>query len=381
MKGKKIEFSEEQLLKIIDMYNQEVTLTEIAKTYGVSHATISRLLHKQGLTCRNKRGTKVSTSEYENICTLYKNKMIASEIAKIYNVHEATIRSILKQMDIKGRSGGSLYAEDDFEIWYDEYKNGALLKDIGEKYDVAVTTISKTFKKNGIDVDRYTYHFDEHYFDAVDTPEKAYILGLLWADGCNCSHNNSIQLSLQEQDKSILDRINVLTQNERPLRFVDLHSADPRCQNQYVLTWHSKHLTQLLNDLGMCPKKTLVLEYPLWMGHELDRHFCRGYLDGDGCITLAKNTNNRCAMINMVGTRMFLEEVQRIIKDELDVDVYVDRDERARDPICVLRSSRKNDVMKILSWLYDDANIFMQRKYEKYQQFLKANDINNSCLN
>ena len=26
--------------------------------------------------------------------------------------------------------------------------------------------------------------YNEHYFDAIDTPEKAYFLGLMYSDGC-----------------------------------------------------------------------------------------------------------------------------------------------------------------------------------------------------
>ena len=74
---------------------------------------------------------------------------------------------------------------------------------------------------------------------------------------------------------------------------------------------------------------------------------------------------------------MFLEEVSKIIKNETDIDVFIKRDERANDPICILRCGIRNDVINILDWLYSNAQIYMQRKYDKYQQFL--NNINNSC--
>ena len=127
----------------------------------------------------------------------------------------------------------------------------------------------------------------------------------------------------------------------------------------------------------MVPHKTMILEFPDWIDKDLYSHFCRGYFDGDGCISLAKNNYNKSATINMVGTRMFLEKVAEIIKCDTGVEVYVNRDNRAKDPICVLRCGIKNDVIKVLDWLYRDATIYMQRKYDKYKEFFK--NINNSC--
>ena len=122
----------------------------------------------------------------------------------------------------------------------------------------------------------------------------------------------------------------------------------------------------------MSQQKSLVLEFPQWLNEELYPAFIRGYADGDGCISLSYN--GRFASFNMVGTRMFLTSVAAIFKDNIGVDVDIKRDNRARDPICILRCGRRNDVQKILDWLYKDANIFLKRKFDKYHTF-----INNSC--
>ena len=52
------------------------------------------------------------------------------------------------------------------------------------------------------------YTLNENYFEQIDTQEKAYFLGFLWADGCNC--NGVIHLVLQEKDKYILEKFNEL---------------------------------------------------------------------------------------------------------------------------------------------------------------------------
>ena len=251
------------------------------------------------------------------------------------------------------------------------------MREIADEFNTTRATVSKLLKKNGVNVDRYTYHFNEHYFDSIDTPDKACYMGMLWADGHNCIDRGSIIIELQEKDADLLRTLNDLVENERPIRIQKLHDKNSNWQNQYRLVLQSKYTSQILEHYGMVQNKSLVLTFPEWLDQKLYASFILGYFDGDGCISLQSNNNDRSAMINMVGTKMFLEKVANIICVTLGVVVDISRDARARDPICVLRCSHRDDVVKILNWLYSGATIYMQRKYDKYQQFL--NNINNSC--
>jgi hypothetical protein len=58
--------------------------------------------------------------------------------------------------------------------------------------------------------------YNENYFDIIDTPQKAYFLGLMYADGGiwhtdkigkygNVLHQYQMSINLQERDKSILE--------------------------------------------------------------------------------------------------------------------------------------------------------------------------------
>lgn len=55
--------------------------------------------------------------------------------------------------------------------------------------------------------------YDEYLFDQINTPAKAYFLGLMYADGCVYHTVNSknktdyrTSICLQETDKTILER-------------------------------------------------------------------------------------------------------------------------------------------------------------------------------
>ena len=316
---------------------------------------------------------KILESDYNKIVDMYKSGMTQPEIANIYNCSVSTISSILRKIGINTRLGGSKNTIDNVLAMCEMYKNGKLLKEIADEFGTTRATVSKLLKKNGIEIDRFTYHFNEHYFDDVNSQDKAYILGLLWADGHNRVDKGSVILELQEDDKDLLESINNVTDNERPLRKVELNKKNPKWKNQYNLLWQSKYLSDLLNKYGMCQRKSLVLEFPNWLDNKLYPHFIRGYLDGDGCICCLKNDTR--IQVSMVGTRMFLESVQSICCD-LGVKAYITHDERADDVICQLAIVSNSSSMIFLNWIYRNANLKLERKYQKYQQFV--NNINNS---
>lgn len=317
----------------------------------------------------------VDNCEYINIVNLYQQGMTQPEIAKIYGCCASTISSILIKMNVETRSGGSRITKEDISKMCEMYRSGALLKDIARHFNINITTVSKNLNKNGIAVDRYTYHFNEHFFDQIDTEYKAYILGLLWADGHNCVKRGSIILELQEQDKDLLSQINIITQNERPLRLQTLHDKNEKWQNQYRLVLQSKYTSSVLESYGMLQNKSLVLEFPKCVPEYFYSSFILGYFDGDGSISLSNN--NKSAYVSMIGTRMLLNTVAEIAKKNIGVEVTINRDVRAKDPICSLRCNKRQDVIKLLNWLYKNSTIYLQRKYDKYRTFININD---SCI-
>jgi hypothetical protein len=258
---------------------------------------------------------------------------------------------------------------------YALYNTGARLPEIAKLYNVDRHTIGRAFTRNGFATDRKTYHCDEHYFDKIDDQNKAYILGLLWADGCNQPNRNKVILQLQERDEDILEQIREISRNERPLWKSALNDKNPNWQNSMMLVWQSKNISQVLNAYGMVPRKSLVLEFPDWMNETLFSHFIRGYIDGDGSIYYSRD--KKVARVSMVGTKMFLAIVQDICnKIGIKTSMYHKKDYNG--PIYTLSTTSNRGTVCFLNWVYDNANLKLQRKYDKYQQALCDKNINNS---
>lgn len=94
----------------------------------------------------------------------------------------------------------------------EEYKNTSepSLKVIAEKYKISKGALSRQLKKLGIEVVNHQNKtkFNENIFDLIDTEEKAYWLGFIYADGYVSSSNNQFELSLQGSDVEHLNKFN-----------------------------------------------------------------------------------------------------------------------------------------------------------------------------
>lgn len=235
--------------------------------------------------------------------------------------------------------------------------------DLAKQYPVSSTAISALLRRHGYKSQSQSelqrkYKIDETFFDVIDTEEKAYFLGFLYADGYNNTDRNSVALSLKEDDKEILEKLNNLLQPKKPLQYVKIKTTNS--SNQYRLVIVNKHISQKLVELGCGKAKTYSLIFPSekQVPKYLVRHFVRGYFDGDGWV--GKKA------INVVSTLNFCNSLAEILNQELNVNSYI----RARFP------ERKNNIRMLelsekaarlfLKWIYKDSNIYLQRKYERF---------------
>ena len=163
---------------------------------------------------------------------------------------------------------------------------------------------------------RRKHTLDENYFDVIDTPNKAYILGFLYADGYNSIDKYTIRLQLQECDYEILEKMRLELKSDNELKFIrcdnKVASNGYISKNMYQLEVYSKHMCEQLDRLGMHQNKSLILEFPDWLSEELYSHFIRGYFDGDGsyCYRIAGKCGER-DLITFTSTDLFCKRTKR----------------------------------------------------------------------
>jgi len=196
-------------------------------------------------------------------------------------------------------------------------------------------------------------------FETIDTEEKAYWLGFLYADGSVGSKEHKIELGLAEQD---------LKQIEKFRDFIGIMNKISYRPNtkSYRYSFRSESCKEDLIKQGCMPKKSLILKFPTedQVPKDLIRHFIRGYFDGDGWFT---NTES-CFQIGLIGTedfiKGFLDNIEIYNKENKIFNVH--RENGAKRYVF----SAYVDVLNFLNWIYKDATIYLDRKYEHYLDFI-----------
>ena len=300
-------------------------------------------------------------------------------LTKKFNISSQEIIKALKE-------DGFLYAKPgaiskviiNLKFAADEYLANETLniKDICKKYNISHTTFPKYLKEYlGIKIEKRVKHtFDFNYFDSIDTEEKAYWLGFIWADG----YISSSPLKLE--DKNHLKKLQKELNTERPIL-----TNNNRCR----LLVNSKHFWETLNNYGCIPKKSLVLKFPdisIFNNTNLIRHFIRGYFDGDGCISYYKVNNTICKpTCSLIGTKEFLNSIKELLNDQqIIVNNIIHKDKRHITSNTYIFSITNIETnIKFLNFLYNNSNVYLDRKYNRYQ-FLKnghalIDDIINNC--
>lgn len=185
--------------EIIDLYTSGYKQKDIAAIYNVDQTTISDILTKLGVHSLNNGRRVVNVNEYDNIITMYLNGMKQKDIASQYNVSSSVIGTILRNNNVHPRTRLSEKTRNDI---IDMYLSGKNKKYISDTINVSYGTVSRVLKENSIQFRsrsniKKVYNCNEHYFDEIDTPNKAYILGILYADGC-ITDDRHVSLTLQE---------------------------------------------------------------------------------------------------------------------------------------------------------------------------------------
>lgn len=275
------------------------------------------------------------------------------------------------------------YYEDKDWLYKKHYIEKNNLEEISNLANCSRDTIERQFKKFGYKQDnriRYSsknmkkYKIEnENMFEKIDTQEKAYWLGFIVADGsvqkmkCN-SYRLSILLAYV--DKNHLTKFKNFLKTEQPIKdnYTTLNNR------KYLNSCLRINSTKICNDLINCnvyPNKSTREIFPKnILPQELIRHFIRGYFDGDGCFSYSKSRNNNIiGSINFVGSKDILDNIFYYISQISSTTATV----RENGKIYTLTISK--DLDSIMNYLYDDATIYLDRKYEKYNTYLSLKKI------
>ena len=242
-------------------------------------------------------------------------------------------------------------------------------KEIGEKLGFTERQIRGRLNNMGYTKIR---KINDHYFDIIDIPLKAYLLGFIYADGWVYHNENTrnyeFGIQLQSSDKYILEKINEELGGQNIIYKYEPHVSNIQGHESHsgytdCLRIYSKNLVLGLESNGVLPNKTKKDIYPI-VPDELFFDYLRGYIDGDGCYYNNKNSiymHITCASLEP------LKYIQSKLKEyDIETHIYSENEKKHR-----LMCTNTIEMNKLLNHLYYEDGLFcLKRKYEKIAHLL-----------
>lgn len=273
--------------------------------------------------------------------------------------------------------------EQELEMIRDNYERDLSSNLIQKKYHVSASRLSKIFSKYGVSVKKNIhkgkYSFDKNFF-YEQNPNLAYFLGWVSSDGWIQEKSNNIGIEIQQSDKKVLEDISKAMKYTRPLRLFDRERRGQGKFCRFVIE-NAEIKKLLVEKYEITPQKTTKnfcfnfqnLDKKFW------KDYIRGYFDGDGSI---KKGNSLSFQIDSASLKMILA-LQQAIR-ELDDSISLSVGEREPHteeenqnleikhllPIYRLYCYGEN-AKKIFDLIYQDAEIYLERKHDKYLQYVK----------
>lgn len=265
------------------------------------------------------------------------------------------------------------------QLIINDYQNNVSLRQLEQKYKVTRQSISAFLTEQGIKItvgNHYRKYFhDEDYFENIDTPEKAYWLGFMFSDGYivdKTGHGiygqDCFGLNVQEQDKDVLEKFKQALHATNPITW-EVRAG--RAKMGRLLCTSQKTVNDLI-DKGCTKQKSLTLQPPEKLSDSLKWHFIRGFLDGDGSIIKChpKNSNHFVYQVSFVGTY----EMMIWLQEQFDWIGSV-LPEKRRTNTWYFNFGGNIQVLRYLSKVYNEATVYMDRKYKRFQELLELYKI------
>ena len=238
-------------------------------------------------------------------------------------------------------------------------------KQISREMGINYTSVHRWLRKLGLNLPNYhnELKFDNTVFDSIDTEEKAYWLGFLYADGYVERCRPLVELSLKGDDIEHLERFRQFLKNRNEVKLGKSKCANKefaRCR----LTMVDKHFHDTLIEKGCVPNKSLILAFPdksIFASEGLILHFIRGYIDGDG--NVYKNSSGY-SCFQIIGTLEFLTGIKEYFPGVFTNAYHKDKRHLTSNTYFLSVGGKKG--AEFGDKLYDNATIFLQRKYDKF---------------
>lgn len=241
----------------------------------------------------------------------------------------------------------------------EDYKNNIAIKEICRTHKCSDRIVYKLIKEHKVS----RYNHIKTVLDS-DLELKYYFYGLIASDGYLYKPKNRIELSLNNDDRHIIelfaDKFNI-------------NINDRKIHNQSRIIFANKEVYAELEALGITQLKSETLSLKIdFIPDKYLHHFIRGYFDRDGCVHFLgeykKDLTKRTVCVNQIrfdicGNEDTMQKFYNIFhKNNIHLKLYSDISKITSFSFCRIITGDRNIVYKAYDYLYHDAKYYLNRK-------------------
>jgi hypothetical protein len=316
---------------------------------------------------------KTEQWKLDGMVAAYESGMTAKVAAAKYGCSQCVCLRELKRKAIPARTG-SWVPKSRLDIAVAAYDAGANMTEAGRVIGCSDIVLRKELKRRGVELKGFDYKrwrkygMDETFFDIIDTEEKAYWIGFITADGSVCKNNLSVGLAAVDKDH--LNKLRDSLKADCPIKD-EVSSGFGKGLPMVRIRICSNTICTALSQHGVVPNKTLKETYCTNIPDLLVRHYWRGLVDGDGCITRSDvvGTDRSSWQVQLVGSKDIVCSFSRWVRSFVVTSAEPKESSKTKGYYSI-RYSGIRIVQAITDALYKESAIHLDRKKLKADELL-----------
>lgn len=206
------------------------------------------------------------------------------------------------------------------------------------------------------------------------TPESAYLLGFIWADGYLNNKSQSWKISMEIVSEDANDIIDIFNYTGKWTINTRVRNSTDNCIRKptTIITTTNMTLYQYLACNNYEEKSSLNAKIINNIPENLQNYWWRGYFDGDGCIYITKSKQIQlCICSSYNQDWLFFEELSNSINCNFNMKrrIQYNKNSGVNNTFSCIRLTGKQNCKKFLDYIYSGKQFGLKRKFNKYKSY------------
>lgn len=229
--------------------------------------------------------------------------------------------------------------------------------EICKKYKCKLNSLSARIQRCKIPYPKRYDSFNEKYFDKW-SPNMAYILGFITADGNIKKKRPYISIELNPKDEHILQEIlNEIYPDGKIYRSSKYNKKRNMIYYASSIVLYSQYMKDKLKEYSVFPNKTGKHQINFKIPKKYQRDYVRGFFDGDGSVSIQRGNSYKSTFCCQSGK--FLKKLHKMIGSL--GRLYLDTQQNLWTISC-----HHKDSIRLRNYMYYNDCMCLTRKKEKF---------------